>query len=217
MKLGVFDSGIGGRAVAEALARSFPEAIIITVNDAQNVPYGDKAPDDVVTLTDKAIQPLLTQHCDIIVLACNTATALAISTLRDRHPTQKFIGIEPMVKTAASTTKSKVVAVCATPATLASARYKALIAKHATHLTILEPDCSTWAYMIENNRINRQKIIDVINAVCEEGADVIVLGCTHYHWIKSMIAEIAGDRAVILEPSEAISQRVASLIAPQAR
>jgi glutamate racemase len=122
-----------------------------------------------------------------------------------------------MIKTAASTTESKVIAVCATPATLASNRYETLIAKHAAHLTILEPDCSTWAYMIENNRINRQKIVDVINTVCDEGADVIVLGCTHYHWIKSMIAEIAGDRAVILEPSEAISQRVASLITPQVR
>jgi glutamate racemase len=213
MKLGVFDSGIGGRAVAEALANSFPEAIIITVNDAQNVPYGDKAPNDVVTLTDKAVQPLLTQHCDIIILACNTATALAISTLRNHYPTQKFIGIEPMIKTAASTTKNKVIAVCATPATLASDRYKALIAKYATHLTILEPDCSTWAYMIENNRINRQKIVDAINIVCEEGADVIVLGCTHYHWIKTMIADIAGNRAVILEPSEAIGRRVAALIA----
>ncbi|HSW91561.1 MAG TPA: aspartate/glutamate racemase family protein [Candidatus Saccharimonadales bacterium] len=212
MKLGVFDSGIGGKAVAEALSRTFPDATITTVNDAKNVPYGDKTPREVIALTDTAIQPLLRQHCDIVILACNTATALAISTLRDRYPTQKFIGIEPMIKTAAATTKSKTIAVCATPATLASDRYKTLITRHAAHLTILEPDCSNWAYMIENNQVNRRQIIDAINTVCEEGADVIVLGCTHYHWIKTMIAEIAGDRAVILEPSEAISQRVASLI-----
>lgn len=215
MKLGVFDSGIGGKAIAEALSYSFPDATIITVNDTKNVPYGDKTPNEVITFTDNAIQPLLEQQCDIIILACNTATAIAIDILRNRYPTQKFIGIEPMIKTAAATTKSKTIAVCATPATLASGRYKTLIKKHAGHLTILEPDCSNWAYMIENNQVNRQQITAVINTACEEGADVIVLGCTHYHWIKTMIAEIAGNRAVVLEPSEAIGRRVATLIASQ--
>lgn len=213
MKLGVFDSGIGGEAVAEELQRTFPHATIITVNDSKNIPYGDKSPNEVVTLTDAAIQPLLTQHCDIIILACNTATALAINTLRSRYPKQTFIGIEPMVKMAASLTKTKTIAICATPATLESDRYKMLIKKHASHLTILEPDCSTWAYMIENNKVNRQQITEIINRVCGEGADVIVLGCTHYHWIKAMITEIANNRAIILEPSEAIGRRVTTLIA----
>ncbi|HSW91204.1 MAG TPA: hypothetical protein VLG09_00980, partial [Candidatus Saccharimonadales bacterium] len=106
MKLGVFDSGIGGKAIAEALSYSFPDATIITVNDAKNVPYGDKTPNEVITFTDNAIQPLLEQQCDIIILACNTATAIAIDILRNRYPAQKFIGIEPMIKTAASITKS---------------------------------------------------------------------------------------------------------------
>jgi glutamate racemase len=212
MKLGVFDSGIGGEAVASALTTSFPDAQIITVNDKKHVPYGDKSPEEVQRLTDAAIQPLLFAKCDIIVLACNTATALAIEPLRQKYPAQKFIGIEPMVKTAAQHTTSKIIAVCATPATLASERYLSLIKQYGAHLEILEPDCSQWAYWIENNQLNRQHIANTINDICERGADVIVLGCTHYHWIKDLIIELAAGRATVIEPSEAIARRVTALL-----
>lgn len=212
MKLGIFDSGIGGEAVAAALQATFPAVEIQTVNDRAHVPYGDKSPEEVIRLTDAAIQPLLQDHCDVIVLACNTATALAIETLRARYPRQRFIGIEPMIKTAASRTRSQIVTVCATPATLASDRYHHLIHTYGAHLDILEPDCSQWAYMIENNQLNRSHIDEVIDDVCARGADVIVLGCTHYHWIKDLITEIAAGRAEVLEPSEAIGRRIVSLL-----
>jgi glutamate racemase len=212
MKIGVFDSGIGGEAVAHSLQKEFPTAEIIVVNDRKNIPYGDKTPEEVISLTDAAIQTLLEIRCEVIVLACNTATALAISTLRLRYPTQKFIGIEPMLKTAASLTKTNVIAVCATPATLNSARYQALVQKHGTHLSIVEPDCSSWAYMIEHNQVNEQEIKQIIEDVCLQSADVIVLGCTHYHWIKDLIIELGKGRAQVIEPSEAIGRRVRELL-----
>lgn len=212
MKLGVFDSGIGGEAVAAALTSTFPQAEILTANDREHVPYGDKNPSEVRDLTDAAIQPLLEAHCDVIILACNTATALVIETLRSKYPGQKFIGIEPMIKTAANHTKSGIVAVCATPATLASERYLTLVKKHAQHLEIIEPDCSQWAYWIENNQLNQAHVAEIINNVCARGADVIVLGCTHYHWIKELIIELAAGRAEVIEPSEAIGRRVAQLL-----
>lgn len=211
MKLGIFDSGIGGEAIAASLREEFPNAAIIAVNDRKNVPYGDKTKEKIVSLTDIAIQPLLEARCDIIVIACNTATALAIETLRTKYPDQKFIGIEPMVKSAANTTKTETIAICATPATLASARYHNLIAKYGARLTIIEPDCSTWAYMIENNTVNRDEIQNVIEDICLRGADVIVLGCTHYHWIKDLIVELTKNRAEVIEPSEAIGRRVCEL------
>jgi glutamate racemase len=211
MKLGVFDSGIGGEAVAEALRQTFPDADIMTVNDHENIPYGDKSTREVIRLTDTAIQPLLVAGCDIIVLACNTATAAAIETLRRTYPKQKFIGIEPMIKPAAQLTKSRIIAVCATPATLASQRYKELVATYGSHLEILEPDCSRWAYLIQNNQLNRSHIEVTIDDLCRRGADVIVLGCTHYHWIKDLVIELSAGRAQVLEPSEAIGHRVAQL------
>lgn len=212
MKLGVFDSGIGGEAVAKALQVTFPAAEMIVVNDTANVPYGSKTTDEVVRLTDIAIQPLIARHCDVIILACNTATALAIETLRARYPTQNFIGIEPMIKTAASVTKTKTIAVCATPATLGSARYRHLVQKYGPNLDIIEPDCSAWAYMIESNAINHEIIERVINDACDRGADVIVLGCTHYHWIKKDIITLVRGRAKVIEPSEAIGRRVTQLL-----
>ena len=212
MKLGVFDSGIGGETVAAALQDTFPTANIIVVNDKSNVPYGDKSTDQVIHLTEAAIQPLLSASCDVIVLACNTATAAAIETLRSRYPSQKFIGIEPMIKTAAQLTKSTTIGVCATPATLASQRYKQLVETFGAHLNIIEPDCSEWAYLIENNQLNRSHVEQTITELCKRGADVIVLGCTHYHWIKDLIAELAAGHAEVIEPSEAIGRRVQELL-----
>lgn len=213
MKLGVFDSGIGGEAVAMALQQTFPDATILTVNDRAHVPYGDKSPEKIISLTDAAIQPLLAANCDVIIIACNSATTAAIETLRTKYPQRKFIGIEPMIKPAAALTKTGVIAVCATPATLTSARYLGLLQRHAAGLTVLQPDCSDWARMIENNQINREVIAETIESLCAQDTDVIVLGCTHYHWIKELVIEIAAGRAQILEPSEAIGRRVKALLA----
>lgn len=212
MKIGVFDSGIGGEAIALSLGKTFPEAELIVINDSKNIPYGNKTADQVAALTDTAIQPLLSSACDIIVLACNTATALAIDSLREKYPHQQFIGIEPMVKTASQLTKSNIVAVFATPATLSSQRYKKLVEKFGQNITIIEPDCSQWAQMIENNQINFQTIDKTIEDVCSRGADVIVLGCTHYHWIKKHIVDQASGKAQVIEPSESIGNRVKQLL-----
>lgn len=212
MKLGIFDSGIGGEAIATSLHEKFPNAEIITVNDRKNVPYGDKTPEEVISLTHTAIQPLIQASCDIIILACNTATSLAIETLRSRYKDQKFIGIEPMIKTATSLTKTHVIAVCATPATLNSERYQKLIKQYGARLSILEPDCSTWAYMIEHNQVNEQEIKQIIDDVCLQSADIIVLGCTHYHWIKDLIIQLTNGRAKVVEPSGAIGRRVRQIL-----
>jgi len=212
MKLGVFDSGIGGESIAIALQSKFSEAEIILVNDRNNLPYGDKTKSEIVKLTNNAIQPLLGANCDIIILACNTATAQAIDALRIKYPNQKFIGIEPMIKSAAKLSKSNTIAVCATPSTLSSERYYNLVQKFGSELQIIEPDCKDWARMIEQNDINYEIINQTINKICKQGADVIVLGCTHYHWIKDDIIKLVNGRATVIEPSESIGRRVEELL-----
>jgi glutamate racemase len=212
MKLGIFDSGIGGEAIAQALQKAFPQAVITTINDKEHLPYGDKSHDQIVTLTHLAIQPLLNGSYDCVIIACNSATTVALDILRARYPAQKFIGIEPMVKPAAALSKTGVVGVCATPATLKSARYQNLREAYGKNTTFLEPDCQKWASMIERNHINEAAIKKTVQSLCQQKADVIVLGCTHYHWIKEMIVTFARGKAVIMEPSEAISKRVAQLL-----
>lgn len=212
MRIGVFDSGIGGEAVAQALAREFPGADIMTVSDREHMPYGNKSSEEVIRLTEAAIAPLLESGCDAVILACNTATAAAIEHLRAAHPTQPFIGLEPMLKPAAALTKSGTIAVLATPTTLASERYSAAKAEFTGGVKVVEPDCSDWAELIENNDLNREEIDSIVNDCLEADADVIVLGCTHYHWIKHEIIETAGLKATVLEPSEAIARRLRELL-----
>ena len=212
MKLGIFDSGIGGEAVALSLKREFPHAEILTVNDKKHVPYGSRTAQQIISLTDYAIQPLLDELCDVIIIACNSATTAAIETLRQRYPHQKFIGIEPMIKSASMKSKTSIIAVCATPATLASERYAKLLDRYARDIIVIEPDCSTWAAMIESNQINTLDIQRTITNICNKNADVIVLGCTHYHWIKTEIEKYASGRAAIIEPSDAIARRVRALL-----
>lgn len=212
MKIGVFDSGIGGKIVGIELQKVFQNANIIVVDDKQNIPYGDKTPQQIIDFTTAAIQPLINNQCDVIVIACNTATAVAIDHLRLSYPKQKFIGLEPMIKTAASLTKTNTFAVFATPRTLESERYKTLLHKYANGLKVIQPDCSKWAYMIENNIVNRSLIAEIVRNVSHQNCDVIVLGCTHYHWIKSMIKNFTNGKVTVIEPSEAIAKRVKQLL-----
>jgi glutamate racemase len=212
MKIGVFDSGIGGKAVANSLQSAFPTATIITAHDHEHVPYGLRSIAEVIRLTDTAIQPLLSAKCDVIVIACNTATAAAIETLRDTYPQQFFVGLEPMVKPAAAMTHTKTICICATPATLRSERYLGLKKTYAANITVIEPDCSLWASLIENNTLNEAVIEATIDDACKQGADVIVLACTHYHWIRKSIETFVAGRAVVIDPSEAIVRRVSALL-----
>jgi len=211
MRIGVFDSGIGGEAVAASLALSIPDAIITTVNDKAHVPYGNRDQQDIINLTNLALQPLLGNQ-DIIVIACNSATAAAIEWLRATYPDQIFVGLEPMVKPAVEQSRTGIIAVCATPATLASQRYTTLKKKYLDDTICLEPNCRNWASMIESSTIDRSIIEIEIDDVLQSGADVIVLACTHYHWIRSLIEEIVKGRATVLDPSEAIANRIISLM-----
>ena len=210
MNIGVFDSGIGGEAVANSLRNYFPEAKITVVNDRENLPYGDKTSHQIRLLTDAAIQPIL--GSDVIVIACNSATTAAIEFLRGKYTNQKFIGIEPMIKPALNLTKTRIIGVCATPATLGSNSYRMLKDKYARNYQVVEPDCSNWAQMIENNDLNNSEVITVLDEMIANQVDVIVLGCTHYHWIKELIVEYVGPDIQVLEPSEAIGRRVSSLL-----
>ena len=211
MRIGVFDSGIGGEAVAASLALSIPDAIITTVNDKAHVPYGDRDQQDIIRLTDTALQPLLGNQ-DVIVIACNSATAAAIEWLRVTYPDQLFVGLEPMVKPAVELSRSGIIAVCATPATLSSHRYTVLKKRYLDRTICLEPNCQSWASMIETSAIDHSIIEIEIKDILESGADVIVLACTHYHWIRSLIEEIIDGRAIVLDPSEAIANRIMSLV-----
>jgi glutamate racemase len=198
-KIGVFDSGIGGLSVKYAIERAMPELEILFRSDREHMPYGDKTPEQILGYVVPILQDLVGQGCEAIVIACNTVTTALITTLREQISIS-LIGIEPMIKQAAEQTQTNHIAVCATPVTLGSDRYAWLKSTYAKDMQVIEPDCSRWAYMIEHDEINESLLRKQINEVCEQGADVIVLGCTHYHWIESLIKRLADGRATILQP-----------------
>ena len=208
MKIGIFDSGMGGKALAASLAATFPKAAITVVDDHANVPYGSKTTEEIIRLTLAAVQPLIQAEPDAIIIACNTATMAAIETLRRTYPKQPFIGLEPMIKPAAKQTKTGIIAVCATPSTLASARFTWLTQTYAQGVEIVTPDCLEWAHKIETGAITREFVAATLAPSLEKNIDVVVLGCTHYHWIKDMVQSVVGEAVTVLEPSEAIARRV---------
>lgn len=201
MKIGVFDSGIGGQSVANAIEVALPEHEVIFRNDSKNMPYGnkDKSIETVYGLALPILKDLCKLGCDVIVIACNTVSTNLIDRLRT-DLNVPLIAMEPMVKPAAKMTNNNVIAVCATPDTLSSKRYKYLKDTYASGVKIVEPDCSKWSSMIESKAVDRDSIKKLTLDVCKQGADVIVLGCTHYHWIEDEIKQYSKGKASVLQP-----------------
>lgn len=212
MKIGVFDSGVGGQSVANAIKAALPELEIIVREDRQHLPYGFRTPDEILGFITPIFQEMIGEGCQVIVVACNTVTTTLINKLRQKFDVP-MVAVEPMVKPAAELTKSKVIAVCATPTTLGSQRYKWLKSEYAKAIKVLEPDCSDWAAMIEGGQVDQEKILSRINEVLSRSADVVVLACTHYHWIEDEIKAICQDRAVVLQPEPALVGQLKRVLA----
>lgn len=212
LKVGVFDSGVGGLSVVNAIKKALPELEVIYKEDKEHVPYGTRDVEQIHGFVKPIFQQFIDDGCQVIVVACNTVTTNLISVLREEFSVP-MVGMEPMVKPAASASKTRVICVCATPKTLSSKRYGWLKRQYAPETKVLEPDCSDWAAMIESNSINREKVAKIINDAINEGADQIVLGCTHYHWIEGEIKQIADRRAEVLQPEVPVIEQLKRVLA----
>lgn len=207
MKIGVFDSGVGGQSVANAIKKALPADEVIFVYDAEHFPYATRPPEQILGFVRPLLKDLEAQGCQAIVIACNTVSTTLIEDLRSASKVP-LIAMEPMIKPAAEQTHSRAIAVCATPTTLSSRRYGWLKETYARNIKVIEPDCSKWSAMIESNTLDRKQIHDQIDAACAAGTDVIVLGCTHYHWIEDIILEEAAGRATVLQPEQPVIEQL---------
>jgi glutamate racemase len=159
-RVAVFDSGVGGKSVANAIKSTLENVDVLLVADEQNLPYGNKPPELLYELVEPILQMLATE-VDVIVIACNTVSTVLVGKLREVIDVP-IVALEPMVKPAAKLTNSGKIAVCATPTTLNSNRYAELKKLYASEVTVYEPDCSDWAYMIQNGQVEEQKISERI-------------------------------------------------------
>ena len=191
---------------------ALPDATVVLRQDKEHVPYGVRPPSEILGFVVPIFQSLIDDGCQVIVVACNTVTTTLITELRQRFSVP-LVAIEPMVKPAAALTKTKVIAVCATPTTLMSPRYAWLKRAYAEGLTVLEPDCSDWSAMIENQQMDEKILAGRINQVLDKNADVIVLACTHYHWIEAEIKTLAKSRAQVIQPEAAVTLELKRVLA----
>ena len=215
--IGVFDSGVGGLSVLRALHQRMPACPMLYIADSGHAPYGDRDPAHVIERSQRVVDHLVDQGAQLIVIACNTATAWAIDAMRVRHPHIPFVGVEPGVKPAALMSPSGRFAVMATPATLASTRFANLVARHAAHCTVHPVPCAGLATAIERGDSGAAEVERLLDLYClpltHLDIDTVVLGCTHYPFVMESIAARLPPRTQVLDTADAIARRVAELMA----
>ncbi len=214
--IGVFDSGVGGLTILRAVRQALPCEHLVYVADAAYVPYGQKSPEQIRHRAMSIGAFLVRQGAKAIVVACNTATAAAIDALRTSLPIP-IVGVEPAVKPAVAATRSGVVGVLATPATLASERYRSLIERFASGIRIVAQPCAGLAEHIERGELDgvrtEQLLRGFVEPLLAEGADVIVLGCTHYPLVAHIVQRVAGPGVAVIENGTAVAREVARQLA----
>jgi glutamate racemase len=214
--IGIFDSGLGGISVWQALYDALPFESLIYLGDGLRCPYGSRSEAEVKAFTEEAVERLLAEGCKMIVIACNTATAVAIKYLREKYPNVPFVGLEPAVKPAALTTKTGIIGVLATERSLQGDHFRRAEAKYGEEVRILKAVGEGFVEAVEANEEQSPETADLVRKavapLVEAGADKIVLGCTHYPFLRDVIASVAGDGVEIIDSSEAVARRVANLL-----
>ena len=232
IKIGVFDSGEGGLSVLKEITRLLPEAEYIYYSDNAHCPYGEKSPEYIQDRARAITERLLKEGADVIVVACNTATAAAISVLRSeysdassqevrdrvreltggRHDHICFIGMEPAVKPAALGTRTGVVGVLATAGTLKGSKYLKTKESVDDQVNVFEHVGRGFVELVEEGRLSGSEAEDVVKAslgpLLSAGADIIVLGCTHYPFLLPVLQKVAGPDIRFIDPAPAVARQL---------
>jgi glutamate racemase len=222
--IGIFDSGVGGLSVFREIRKLLPEESYIYYSDNAHCPYGEKSVEYIIERARVITRFLIGKGAEIIVVACNTATAAAISTLRQEFPV-KFIGMEPAVKPAVKSTRTGVVGVLATAGTLKADKYLCTREKFSEGIKIVEHIGQGFVELVEKGCLTGNEAQSVVQAslkpLLDEGADRIVLGCTHYPFLSETIsraaAELYPDRDIeIIDPAPAVARHLMDIMKSEA-
>jgi glutamate racemase len=210
--IGIFDSGVGGLTVANAISLLLPDETIFYIGDTARIPYGNKSKDDIEKFSLEMTKFLLDKNCKAIVIACNTASAYALEAVRNTYPDIPVIAMEPAVKPAIEQSKTGAIGVLATLGTLKSDRYSHLKDKFGQGIQILENPCLGLVDNIEAGKWNDPETILLLETILKPmvvaHVDHIVLGCTHYPIVIPLIANIMGDSVQLVNPAPAIAKQV---------
>lgn len=211
--IGVFDSGVGGLSVLQAIRAALPHEPLDYVADSAHAPYGDKDETFILERSLQLIEFLREQGAKAIVVACNTVTGLVIQRLRLHHPDLPIVAIEPAVKPAAQSTRSGVVGVLATRRTVGSPGLARLVAEHARGVQVLPQACPGWVERVEQGDFDSSEteaaVANYVHPLLAAGADTLVLGCTHYPFLLPVIRRVAGADIDIINPAAAVARELA--------
>jgi glutamate racemase len=215
--IGVFDSGVGGLSVLHAIRRELPDENLLYAADSGNAPYGDRDADFIKSRALLMTRFLLAQGAKTIVVACNTATVVAVGELRSWCPVP-VVAMEPAIKPASQITKSGIVGVLATRRTLASANVARLCEAHGDSVKFLLQACPGLVEKVERAELSseatRALVAGYLSPLLAAGADTLVLGCTHYPFLMQLMQEIAGPQVLIIDPAVAVAREVARRLGP---
>lgn len=215
--IGVYDSGLGGLTVWRELRRLLPDESLLYLGDGKNCPYGSRPAAEVLGLADAAVGRLAAEGCKLVVVACNTATAAAIDFLRAKYAPMPIVGMEPAVKPACLRTRSRVVGVLATERSLDGDLFRRTAARYAQDVEVIASPGRGFVELVEGDREATPEaecaVREAMREMLDRGADEVVLGCTHYPFLRAAIERVTAGRDVeIVDPSPAVARRTAELL-----
>ncbi len=214
--IGIFDSGSGGLSVYRELVKVLPRERFVYYSDNAHCPYGEKTAEYIQARARFITRFLLEKGADIIVVACNTATAAAIATLREEYPSVPFVGMEPAVKPAALGTRTGVIGVLATAGTLKGSKYLNTRGRFEDNVRIAEHVGQGFVELVEAGILDGPQAEATVRAslqpLLDEGADIVVLGCTHYPFLRPVIERIAGPGVQVIDPAPAVARQTLRLL-----
>ncbi|WP_291372385.1 glutamate racemase [Acinetobacter sp. UBA6720] len=217
--IGIFDSGIGGLSIAQEIAKHLPNERFIYFADTAHVPYGPRDDQNIRELSAHAIEWLYRQGCKVAVVACNTASAFSLDYLREHYGDSfPIIGLVPALKPAVLQSKSKTVAVLATPATFRGQLIKDVVEKFAqpSGVSVIPVTCLDLVPFVESGAQMSAACLailkDILQPVVDQGADYLVLGCTHYPFLKIAIQSIFGQKLTLIDSGQAVARQTARIL-----
>lgn len=214
--IGIFDSGVGGLTVLRELTKTLPQEDTIYFGDTARVPYGTKSPDTVIRYSQEIASFLIKRDIKLLVVACNTASAVALPTLRRSLPVPVVGVIDPGAKRAVEVTRSGVVGVIGTSGTIRSSAYSRAIKRLNPEISVLAKPCPLFVPLAEEGWIDNDVTMMTARLYLEElreaRVDTLVLGCTHYPLLKKIIAEVMGPEVTLVDSAEETARTVASIL-----
>jgi glutamate racemase len=214
--IGIFDSGVGGLSVLRDIRVQLPSESVLYFADQGHVPYGQRKLEQVRAFAEEITRFLLHIGAKLIVVACNTASAAALSYLRQVFPRTPFVGMEPALKPAAESTRTGIVGILATPATFQGALYASVVERFGSGVIILQDTCPGLVGQIEKGELDtlatREILAKALYPMLEQGIDTIVMGCTHYPFVIPMVKQIVGPEVRVIDPAPAVARQTVRLL-----